>query len=120
MRNASHLLGSDAHPSITMNYLEHIENCKNSRVTRQTFPEKGEVLTFKKVESLHHHPMLIYLDFETANQSLSEVREGVKKKTGKKQSGRALLFAAIVTHLSGQPDHFFPSFFLTSSLKQYS
>ena len=84
MRNASHLLGSDAHPSITMNYLEHIENCKNSRVTRQTFPEKGEVLTFKKVESLHHHPMLIYLDFETANQSLSEVREGVKKKNWEK------------------------------------
>ena len=43
----------------TKNYLKNIENCKNTRVTRQTFPEKGEVLTFKKVESLHHHPMLI-------------------------------------------------------------
>ena len=79
VRNASHLLGSVAHPSITLNYLEHIENCKNSRVTRQTFPEKGEMLAFKRVESLHHHPMLIYLDFETANQSLAKVREDVKK-----------------------------------------
>ena len=59
--------------SITLNYLQHLEVCKNSRVGMQEFPEKGELLQFKRPETLHHQPMIMYLDFETSNQSLSEV-----------------------------------------------
>lgn len=59
--------------SITLNYLEHLEACKNSRVGLQLYPDKGELLKFKKPESLHPQPMIMYLDFETSNQSLSQV-----------------------------------------------
>ena len=58
---------------ISINYLEHLEVCKNSRVGMQAYPDKGEVLKFKQPETLHHHPMICYLDFETSHQSLSQV-----------------------------------------------
>ena len=59
--------------TITLNYLQHLEVCKNSRVGMQEFPEKGELLKFTRPETLHHQPMIMYLDFETSNRSLSEV-----------------------------------------------
>ena len=37
------------------------------------YPEKGEMLKFKRLESLHHHPMILYLDFETSSQKLNQV-----------------------------------------------
>ena len=67
-------LESGADNSLTLNYMEHLENCKLSRVGRQDFPDKGEVMRFKKPETLHHQPMTLYLDFETSNRSLNTVR----------------------------------------------
>ena len=62
-----------AKKQVTMAYLEHLELCKNSRLGMLVYPEKGEMLKFKRLESLHHHPMILYLDFETSSQKLNQV-----------------------------------------------
>lgn len=73
IRDGRRQLESGANSSLTLNYMEHLENCKHSRVGQQVYPEKGEVLRFKRPETLHHHPMTLYLDFETSNRSLAMV-----------------------------------------------
>ena len=75
IRNGQKLFESGVDTSLTLNYLEHLENCKNSRVGQQVYPDKGETLRFRRLETLHPHSMICYLDFETSNQSLAEVRK---------------------------------------------
>ena len=73
VKRGQKLLESGASKGLTLSYLEHLENCKNSRLGIQEYPDKGELLKFRRAEALHPHPMYIYLDFETSNCSLAEV-----------------------------------------------
>ena len=58
---------------MTIRYLEHVIDCQNGKLSRQKWPEKGTCLEFEKVHALRSQPLIIYMDFETSNQSLREV-----------------------------------------------
>ena len=58
---------------MTIRYLEHVIDCKNGKLSRQKWPEKGTCVEFERVHALRSQPLIVYMDFETSNRSLREV-----------------------------------------------